>query len=141
MHDTPSRTLSGAAAEFGLTTIDQRVPFQRSIRVLAIGPGPAEFPTATQFVALVHDTADNALWDTPDGLGVATIDHDSVAPTGDATARPRRELLDDDSISTCSAYAWTVSFLVGETTDFPIDTGFDDPELQPTSSTAIAAKV
>jgi len=70
--------------------------------------------------------------------------HAFSAPTATITttvATPFRELLDDDSVTACSANAWTVSLLVGETTDFPIDTGLDDPELQPTNRTAIAAKV
>jgi hypothetical protein len=67
-HDTPAR-FELAPPRLGLATIDQTVPFQRSINVAA-----SACPTAKQSVTLVHATPENAELVAPDGLGLATID-------------------------------------------------------------------
>jgi hypothetical protein len=72
-HETPKRSLFPAPAGFGLATIDQAEPFQRSMSVLA-GLTP-DTPTAKQLVALGHETENRPGNGEPLGLGLATIDH------------------------------------------------------------------
>jgi hypothetical protein len=72
-HATPNSKLDVAPTGFGLGTIDQWLPSQRSVSVrggvllLAV-----ELPTATQLVRLVHETPFNSM-STAIGLGLATI--------------------------------------------------------------------
>ena len=61
--------------ESGLATIDQLVPFQRSMSVLVADDAVEELPTAKQFVVVGHDTSASALPIAPEALGLATIDH------------------------------------------------------------------
>jgi hypothetical protein len=51
-----------APGPFGLATMDQLDPFQRSINVLVTDP-LKKLPTAKQRVALAHDTCCNPLWE------------------------------------------------------------------------------
>jgi hypothetical protein len=69
VHETPLSELNDAPATFALATIAQLVPFQRSTNV-RVPPEVLKYPTATQFVALVHDTPDS---DLPAGFGLDTI--------------------------------------------------------------------
>ena len=66
VHDTLFNDASGAE---GPATIDQDVPFHRSIS----GLSTAEPPTAKQFVVLKHDTRQE-LDVEPAGFGLATSD-------------------------------------------------------------------
>ena len=77
-HETPFSPLNVAPLGLGLATIDQAVPFQRSVNVLLVKPAEDE-PTAKQLVGLGHDTAKSALCVAPLGFGLATIDQ--VAPS------------------------------------------------------------
>ena len=68
VHDTPASALSAPPGALGLGTIDQDVPFQRSINVF-VAALVWKLPTAKQVVALTHDMADRALSDDPDNGG------------------------------------------------------------------------
>jgi len=130
-HDTPPNVEADAPAGFGLATTDQLVPSQRStnvsvpfaptatqlvalahdtaLNVPPTGPGvvtadqtvPSQrstttpnaglygtsrrIPTATQLVALAHDTPDNGLGDGQNGLGLGVTDQPTSPPDGPAT--------------------------------------------------------
>jgi hypothetical protein len=71
VHDTPDSWLCDAPDGFGVATIVQLVPFQRSTNV-RLTLELVKPPTAKQLVALVHDTAVRSLDDAPDGFGLAT---------------------------------------------------------------------
>jgi hypothetical protein len=72
-HATPNNKLDVAPTGFGLGTIDQRLPSQRSVSVRGTLPETVKLPTAKQRVGLGHDTPFN--WVSTDaGFGLATID-------------------------------------------------------------------
>jgi len=73
-HDTPSRSRNDCVRALGLATIDQPVPFQRSIN----DPFASD-PTAKQSDGLEHDTADSWPFAGPGGLTLGTTDHLGVA--------------------------------------------------------------
>ena len=68
-HDTAASRERVAPAGFGLVTIDQVEPFQRSMNAV-----PADSPTAKQLVADVHETPFSCAPVAPPGFGLATID-------------------------------------------------------------------
>ena len=72
-HDTPVKVVLPEAARFGVVTTDQAVPFHCSTR----GPTTEETvwpPTATQNVALVHETPANDTPVDPAGMTAGTTD-------------------------------------------------------------------
>jgi hypothetical protein len=71
-HATPNSKLDVAPTGFGLGTIDQWLPSQRSVSVRGTLPA-VKLPTAKQLVALEHDTPFNSV-STETGFGLETID-------------------------------------------------------------------
>ena len=69
----PASEDDDAPVGVGLAMIDQVLPFQCSISAWSVNP-VIEFPTATQLVALAHDTPVSALHVAPAELGLATTD-------------------------------------------------------------------
>jgi hypothetical protein len=69
----PLKKLVGTPDTFGLVTIDQVVPFQRSTNVLTVEL-VCHQPTAKQLVEDGHDTPLRSVIDAPAGLGIVTID-------------------------------------------------------------------
>jgi hypothetical protein len=70
--DTPFHSVSFDPVGFGEATIDQVVPFHRSINPVIIEfDAFVEEPTAKQSVAVGHDTPLNSASDAPSGPGVA----------------------------------------------------------------------
>ena len=75
-HETPAKVEILPSVEFGLETIAQVLPFQRSMSVLAeLVVFHFHVPTAKQLVAAGHDTPDSWLEVAPAGFGLATTDH------------------------------------------------------------------
>jgi hypothetical protein len=85
-HDTPSRAEPVAPPGFGLATIDQLVPSQRSTNVF--WPGPLAAPTAKQLVVLAHDTPFSSDSFSPVGFGLATTDQLVPFQWSTSVARP-----------------------------------------------------
>ncbi|MGO9876712.1 MAG: hypothetical protein ACLPVY_23300 [Acidimicrobiia bacterium] len=79
-HDTPTSSAPASPVRRGLATIDQLVPFQRSMNV----PFPPA-PTAKQSDALEHDTAESSPFGGPGGLTLGTTDQRAAAPDVGAT--------------------------------------------------------
>ena len=73
-HETPASEFSAAPPAFGVGTIDQLVPFQRSARLFC-EVDVEENPTAAQSLALAHDTPLSCVSFEPVGFGAATIAH------------------------------------------------------------------
>ena len=74
MHETPLSPLAVAPAGFGVFSIDQVVPFQRSASGSG-GPGARLMvPTAVHSVGEVHETALSELPSAPIGLGADWTD-------------------------------------------------------------------
>ena len=70
---TPLKTVPVDPEGVGLVTIDQLVPFQRSITVTVFAAVVAD-PTAKQFVVLVHATPLKTVPVAAAGFGLATTD-------------------------------------------------------------------
>jgi hypothetical protein len=73
VQETLASELLDAPAGLGLATIDQLVPFQRSMSV-CVPELFVDWPTATQLVALTHDTPASELAVVPPGFGLARSD-------------------------------------------------------------------
>jgi hypothetical protein len=88
-HETPVRTLPWAPRGLGMGWTAQAVPFQRSASITAAPVLVAEYPTAVQAEADVHDTAEKEPVG-PWGLGMDTIDQAGAPGDGrsGAGARP-----------------------------------------------------
>ena len=72
--DTEERAL-WKVKRLGLATIDHRVPFQCSTKILMAPEDRLYWPTATQVVAVVHDTPERKELTLGPGLGLVMIDH------------------------------------------------------------------
>ena len=86
VHDTLESLAPKLPGGLWLATIDHRVPFQRSIKILGTPEAAVATPTATQLVLVMHDTLERPAPEVPGGSGLATIDQPGAAPTGTTSA-------------------------------------------------------